>query len=50
MEECLAAERHVIGRNIIWRIYCKGECHVFWVDMYFGSYYYKGTTGIFCIC
>ena len=50
MEEYLAAERHVIGRNMIWKIYCKEGCHMFCVDMYFGSYYYIGTTVIFFAC
>ena len=47
----------VMKRNTEWRIYCKGSGHVSWVDMYFGSYYYKGSTGIFfvyvkvwCVC
>ncbi len=47
MEECLAAERHVMGRNMIWKIYCKEGSYVFCVDMYIGSYYYIGTTVIF---
>ena len=32
---------------MIWRIYCKDNGHVTWIDMYFGSYYYIGTIGIF---
>ena len=39
----------VMERNREWRIYCKDGGHLSWVDMYFGSYYYKGCTGIFCV-
>ena len=47
---------NVMGRNVIWRIYCKDGDHVSWVDMYFGSYYHIATLVFFvyvnigCVC
>ena len=48
----------VMQRIMKWRIYCKDEGHVSWVDIYLRSYYYTGSIGIFlsmlkfgvCIC
>ena len=49
MKACLA-ERHVLWKEIQHGGYIIRIGHVSWIGMYFGSYFYKGTTGIFCVC
>ena len=41
---------YVMERNKEWRIYYKEGGHVSWVGIFFESYYYKVSTGIFCVC